>query len=187
MFWGRKYKNKPLDALPVQLAPPTLKATKTGDSYSLSWTTKKMTVDITCTFQVQYKSEDVSWEVRAWGGLQSRGGREHPGESSSGTWGARLCMMSEGSESRWPRKTPKGKGSQTKAKGGQSCGVKGLQRRRNFQKHLLGTPSHNHRTDLFSAESWPRSEIPSSRLPTGLANTPRSPDQKPRGSLRDLG
>lgn len=68
MFWGRKYKNKPLDALPVQLAPPTLKVTKTGDSYSLSWATKKMTVDITYTFQVQYKSEDVSWEVRAWGG-----------------------------------------------------------------------------------------------------------------------
>lgn len=85
MFWGRKYKNKPLDALPVQLAPPTLKATKTGDSYSLSWTTKEMTLSIAYTFQVQYKSEDVSWEVRAWGGSQSWGGREHPGESSSGT------------------------------------------------------------------------------------------------------
>lgn len=47
----------------IQLAPPTLKATKAGDSYSLSWTTKKMTVSITYIFQVQYKSEDVSWET----------------------------------------------------------------------------------------------------------------------------
>ncbi|XP_049628419.1 cytokine receptor common subunit beta [Suncus etruscus] len=47
----------------IQLAPPTLNGTKTGDSYSLSWKTKKMTFNIAYTFQVQYKSEAVSWET----------------------------------------------------------------------------------------------------------------------------
>lgn len=84
----------------VQLAPPTLNVTKGRDGYSLSWEVQaKLLRHIKHTFQVQYKQDTASWEVRgvawlglsvggvAWRGLGLRGGSLYTGgHSLPGTW-----------------------------------------------------------------------------------------------------
>ena len=60
------------------MAPPTLNVTKGRDGYILHWREEKMSYShIACIFQVQYKKEGASWEVRdcAQGGAW-RGGKD---------------------------------------------------------------------------------------------------------------
>lgn len=48
------------------MASPTLNLTKGRDGYILHWKEEKMNYEhIACIFQVQYKKEAASWEVRA--------------------------------------------------------------------------------------------------------------------------
>lgn len=49
---------------PVQMAPPTLNVTKGRDGYILRWEVKMFYNHIEYTFEVQYKKDTASWEVR---------------------------------------------------------------------------------------------------------------------------
>lgn len=49
---------------PVQMAPPTLNVTKGRDGYVLRWEVKMFYAHIEYTFEVQYKKDAASWEVR---------------------------------------------------------------------------------------------------------------------------
>ena len=76
------------------MAPPTLNVTKGRDGYILHWREEKMSYShIACIFQVQYKKEGASWEVRdcaqggAWrGGCRERGQADQP----------QVCVLSPG-------------------------------------------------------------------------------------------
>lgn len=50
--------------LAVQMAPPTLNVTKGRDGYLLRWEVKMFYNHIEYTFEVQYKKNETSWEVR---------------------------------------------------------------------------------------------------------------------------
>lgn len=51
----------------VQMARPTLSVTKEGDSYSLRWKAQQMSYShIEHTFQIQYRKDTATWEVKAW-------------------------------------------------------------------------------------------------------------------------
>lgn len=59
---------------PVQMAPPTLNVTKSRDGYTLSWTEGEMLYKhIGHTFQIQYKKDVDTWEVRAYAREGGRG------------------------------------------------------------------------------------------------------------------
>lgn len=49
---------------PVQMAPPTLNVTKGRDGYILRWEVKMFYGHIEYIFEVQYKKDAASWEVR---------------------------------------------------------------------------------------------------------------------------
>lgn len=54
---------------PVQTAPPTLNVTKGGDGYILNWEVMTYYNHIEYTYEVQYKKDAASWEVRGLRGL----------------------------------------------------------------------------------------------------------------------
>lgn len=96
------------------MASPTLNLTKGRDGYILHWKEGKMNYQhIACIFQVQYKKEAASWEVRAcargvaWmgeGGNEKDQGECHlPGswlpagaqsEGATGSWWSCPCAVS---------------------------------------------------------------------------------------------
>lgn len=71
-LWGARQGRCALTVFlsPVQMAPPTLNLTKGRDGYILRWEVEKMTYGhIQHTFEVQYKKDAASWQVRALVGL----------------------------------------------------------------------------------------------------------------------
>lgn len=64
------------------MAPPKLNVTKGSDGYSLSWEVQTMhLVPRKLTFEVQYKKDTASWEVRRvpWRAWAGRGVRQYTG------------------------------------------------------------------------------------------------------------
>lgn len=66
--WEARQGRRALTAFlsPVQMTPPTLNVTKGRDGYILRWAVEKMFYKhIQHTFEVQYKKDAASWQVRA--------------------------------------------------------------------------------------------------------------------------
>lgn len=77
-LWGARQGRCALTVFlsPVQMAPPTLNLTKGRDGYILRWEVEKMTYGhIQHTFEVQYKKDAASWQVRACALVGLGGGR----------------------------------------------------------------------------------------------------------------
>lgn len=68
------------------MAAPTLNVTKGGDGYILRWEVKAMFYKhIKQAFEVQYKKDAASWQVRAWrpDAVEPAPAPQAPGETES--------------------------------------------------------------------------------------------------------